>query len=159
MKNIIYLCGQVSIKAPESYSWRNRFTNYMTEKGYIPNKIEVIDPCSNPWNQDILEKEYKTEPYLQKGTGILPFKDRNYVKISTICICNLNLYDIHKPLIGTLFEIAFASEDNSKTIFGIHNGETNDIYRKHPFIRGAIRDDLWFRDEIQIAKIIERFFI
>jgi len=94
-----------------------------------------------------------------KGSGVLPFKDRNYVQRSTICVCNLNIYDPEKILIGSIFEIAWAALDYSKTLLGIHSGEHNDMYRKHPFIRGAIRDDLWFKDEIQVAKIIEKFYL
>ena len=106
MTEIIYLVGQISIKAEETYKWRERFIVYLTEKGYVPDKLKIIDPCNTEWNQTILEAEYKTEPYLMKGAALLPTKDYNYVKRSTILICNLNQYDIGKPLLGSFFEIA-----------------------------------------------------
>ena len=156
MKEIVYLIGQISIKAKETYGWRERFIVYLTGKGYIPDKLEIIDPCSTEWNKTILDADYKTDPYLMKGAELLPTKDFNFVKRSSILICNLNQYDLEKPLLGSFFEIAWGWEWK-KTIIEIHNGETNDILKKHPFIDQAV--NVWVKNEQQAARLVERFFL
>jgi len=156
MCEIVYLVGQISIKAKETYEWRERFIVYLTEKGYVPNKLIIINPCAAEWNQTILDADYKTEPYLMRGAELLPTKDYNFVKKSSILVCNLNQYDLEKPLLGSFFEMAWGWEWK-KTIIGIHNGETNDILKKHPFIDQAV--NVWVKNELQSARLVERFFL
>ena len=156
MTETIYLVGQISIKAEETYNWRKRFIIYLTDHNYVPSKLEIIDPCNTEWNQTIIEAEYKTEPYLMRGAALLPTKDYSYVKRSSILVCNLNQYDIEKPILGSFFEIAWGWEWK-KTIIGIHDGDSNDILKKHPFVDQAV--SIWVKNEQQAARLVERFFI
>ena len=153
MKHIIYLSGSISIKFKETYDWRKRFREYFQDKRY---DLEIIDPCDTIWNQDIIEETYKTEPYLMKGVGVLPTKDYNIVKYSTIVICNTMQYDPDKMPLGTFFELAWAFAEK-KTVIGIYDGDANALLRKHPFIDQSVNS--WVKNEQQAARLVERFFV
>jgi hypothetical protein len=49
MKEIIYLVGQISIDAPETYHWRERVVEYF--KDYP--QFQLINPCGNSFNTNI----------------------------------------------------------------------------------------------------------
>ena len=51
MKEIIYLIGQISVDKKESYEWRK---NIRRSFGKNPN-WEIIDPCNNGFNQQVLK--------------------------------------------------------------------------------------------------------
>ena len=155
IKQTIYLVGQISKHAEESYNWRQRFEDYFKEKEY---NLDIINPCKTEWNLEIVEEDYKTEPYLMKGTSILPSKDRYFVQQSTIGVANLNLYDPDKPFIGSMFELAWYFDSPEKVVIGIYDGpRTENINTNHPFVRQTV--DVWVKNEQHAARLIERFFL
>jgi len=168
MKQIIYLVGQISTSAPETYNWRERFIQFWRNKfedyNEFSSRLEIINPCFTEWNSDILEKNYRTEPtepfkqYLMKETDVLPPKDRAFVQRSTIGIVNVNQYDPNKPLIGSYFELAWYYDSPDKTVIGICEGpRTHNINANHPFVRQTV--NTWVENEIKACRLLERFFI
>jgi len=156
----IYLMGQISGKAPETYRWRKKFR----EEFENDNQFNIIDPCNNYFNRSLLEKAKKLnftkehctikEACRIQGVDIIVPKDYLYVHISDIGVADLNLYDQNKPLIGTMFELAWYSNYPYKTVIAIHKGK--DIYKKHPFIQKAVTT--WVTDSQEAVKLIKNYF-
>jgi nucleoside 2-deoxyribosyltransferase len=155
MREIMYLCGQISVAAPESFEWRARVRKYFANR----EDFEVIDPCLDDFNREMMEKsmEDRSKIYKVKGIKLIVPRDRLYVEKSTIGICNLNLYDESKPMIGTMYELAWYLESPEKAVIGIFDGDpTKDIYCNHPFVRRVV--DVWTKDEREACEVLEYYF-
>ena len=78
----------------------------------------------------------RTKVYTTNGIGLLVPKDKMYVMKSTGALANMNHYDTEKPMIGTMFELAWYHENNHKAVIGIFKGDpTKDKYCNHPFVQ------------------------
>lgn len=159
MKDKVYLIGQISVNVPETYEWRKRIRAHFMED----RQFEFIDPCKNEFNQSIA-KEYgdgsdrdRTKVYKTGGISLLVPKDKMYVLKSTISIANLNHYDPEKPLVGTMFELAWYHDNNHKAVIGIFDGDpTQDKYCNHPFVKSVI--NCWTKNEEEACEVLEKYF-
>jgi len=155
MKEILYLCGQISVAAPESFDWRERVRQYFANR----NDFQVIDPCMDDFNREMLEKnmEDRAKIYKVRGIKLIVPRDRLYVEKSTIALCNLNLYDPKKPMIGTMYELAWYLDSPEKAVVGIFDGDpAKDVYCNHPFVRRVI--DVWAKTEKEACEMVEYYF-
>jgi len=159
----IYLMGQISIKAPETHAWRKR----LHDKFHGSPRYNIIDPCNNEFNRSLLRESQKSvhddkdhctirEALKVKGHDIIVPKDRLYVRTCDIGIVNLNLYDPDKPLIGTMFELAWFYDQPHKTVIGFYNGDSEAIYKGHPFISKTVT--AWVDDEYQAVDLVRCYF-
>jgi len=154
MNQTIYLIGQISSAAPESYKWRARVREYFNNS----NSWRIIDPCHNAFNRSV-QTEFTTREkvYETAGVDLIVPKDRMAVKRSSICFANFHRYDPKKALIGTMFELAWYADSPDKAVIGIFDGDyTSDEYCRHPFVRNAVHT--WVRDELEACKLSERYF-
>lgn len=154
MKNYIYLIGQISFRVKETYDWRDRVDRYFKN---LPN-FETFNPCVNEFNisgngSDInLYKAYET-----KGIDVLVPKDKTFVLKSTMAFANLNTYDIDKPIIGTMFELAWYHDHPDKTVIGIFNGDPKqDKICNHPFVKSVV--NTWVTNEKEACELVMRYF-
>lgn len=157
MKETIYLIGQISVDKKESYAWRKNVRRCFGNN----DDFDVIDPCNNGFNQAVLEnaggdpkrlKVYKTE-----GVELLVPKDYSYVQRSTMAFANMNHYDPKKPVIGTMFELAWYYDNPQKTVIGIFNGDPKeDVNSNHPFVRAAV--DVWVQDEWDACELAMHYY-
>lgn len=159
MKEIIYLVGQISVDAPETYHWRQRVIEYF--KDYP--QFSLINPCDNSFNTNIKDTlgdgkdVYRTKIFHTKGIELLVPKDFSYVERSTMCIANLNQYDTNKPILGSFFELAWYYTMPSKVVVGIYDGDpTTAIHTNHPFTRAAI--NVWVQNEIEAAELLRYYY-
>jgi len=155
MNEIIYLCGQISVAAPETFEWRKRVREYFVNR----KDFDIIDPCMDDFNREMLEKEVedRAQVYKTKGIKLIVPRDRLYVEKSTIGMCNLNLYDPKKPMIGTMYELAWYFDASEKAVIGIFDGDpTKDVYCNHPFVQRVI--DVWTKDEKEACEVLEYYF-
>ena len=152
----IYLAGQIS-KDEKTYTWRNN----VVERYNDDDKVDVINPCNNTFNREVLEirKNKNTNSYKNiKGIELLPGKDRYYIKTSNVIFFNLNQYDRDKPLLGTIFEMAWSYDDSSKIIIGIADEEINEQTKKicnHPFVRATI--NTFVKNEIDACDLFDYY--
>lgn len=159
MKDKVYLIGQISVNDPETYDWRQRVRHYFMDD----RQFEFIDPCNNEFNKSV-QNEYgdgsdpeRLKTYRTSGIRLLVPKDKMYVMKSTIAIANLNHYDKEKPMVGTMFELAWYHDNNHKAVIGIFNGDpSTDKYCNHPFVQSSI--NAWVQDEIEACKLMEKYF-
>lgn len=156
MKESIYLIGQISVDAPETYEWRKNVRRCF---GANPD-WEIIDPCNNGFNRAVLENSGKDpnrlKVYKTNGINLLVPKDYSYVARSTMGICNMNQYDPKKPIIGTCFELAWYWK-MQKTVIGIFKGDPKeDVHCNHPFIKSAITE--WVSNEWEACELAVHYF-
>lgn len=155
MKEIVYLIGQISPAALESFSWREEVRGYFEHRA----DFEVIDPCQDEFNTKLVEENVteRIEIYKEKGIKLIVPRDRWYVLRSTIGLCNLNHYDPNKPIIGTMFELAWYCEMPEKAVIGIYDGDVkDDVTCSHPFVDRAI--DTWVKNEVEACELVEHYF-
>lgn len=154
MNQTIYLIGQISSAAPESYKWREHVRNYFS----ISDSWKIIDPCHNAFNRSV-QTEFTTRQkvYETAGVELIVPKDRMAVKRSSVCFANFHRYDPKKALIGTMFELAWYADSPDKSVIGIFDADyMSDEYCRHPFVRNAVHT--WVRSEIEACKLAERYF-
>lgn len=160
-KHYIYLAGNISDDI-RTYEWRIRFEEESKNRN-LP--IEIMNPCNNLFNTRIApKKKGKNRGSLfdravsQKGKGVLPLKDFSMVKICTLIVANLALVYTEKPMIGTVFELAWADSLKIPVIAIVDETHTlGKLYSQHPFIERCISTKV--DDEIEAIDIIEDFFI
>lgn len=157
MKETIYLIGSISIDKPETYEWRKYVREYFKHDSYF----EIIDPCDNEWNMGILKKAggdpKRLHVYKSQGIQLIVPKDKTYVRKSTMAIADMNQYDPDKPLIGTLFELAWYHDEPEKTVVGIYNGDPMDsVWCGHPFVQDTIR--VWVKNHHEACELVEAYF-
>ena len=145
----IYLVGQISKEAPETYTWRENVERYFSIKNM---DIKIINPCNTNFNRAIFADE--KSPYCYEGVDILPSKDFNHVKESDIGIANLNIYDPDKPIVGSCFELAWYYTFPGKTVIGICNQDNRMI--QSPFIKQAV--NTWVKTEEEACDYVDFYF-
>ncbi len=159
MRDKIYLIGQISVNEPETYNWRKKVKiNFQDDRQFY-----FIDPCNNEFNKAV-QDEYsdgsdpdRTKVYTTNGIGLLVPKDKMYVMKSTGAFANMNHYDTEKPMIGTMFELAWYHDNNHKAVIGIFNGDpTKDKYCNHPFVKSVI--NCWVKDEDEACFVLRKYF-
>lgn len=152
----LYLVGQISVNAIETYLWRERFIECFDEEA----DIVVINPCNSEFNRSITDNNYEkhTDVYYETGVDLLPSKDKNYVDMADIIVANLTLYDPERVMIGSFYELAWAKEDATKSVIGIFDGNPEkDMICNHPFVRNTIH--AWVKTEIDAAELVKEFFL
>jgi len=155
MNESVYLIGQISVKNVETYVWRLR----VKARFRGDERIQLIDPCSNGFNQNLMKAQPEKHELLKtKGIPLLVPKDKSYVKRSTMALANLNLYDPNKPMIGTFFELAWYLDEPEKAVIGIYDGDPEkDFTCHHPFVYEAV--DVWTRNDEEACNLLEHYFL
>lgn len=159
MRDKIYLIGQISVNEPETYEWRKRIKQHFMDD----RQFYFIDPCNNEFNKEVAQQygdgsdPDRTKVYTTNGIGLLVPKDKMYVMKSTIAIANMNHYDPAKPMVGTMFELAWYHDNNHKAVIGIYDGDwTKDKYCNHPFVKSVI--NCWTKNTEEAAYVLEKYF-
>jgi nucleoside 2-deoxyribosyltransferase len=155
MKQTIYLVGQISPKFEETYQWRRNVKENLFQ---YKNILEIIDPCSNQFNEKVLEKKRYavTKEKRSFGIDVLVPKDYTFCKRSDIAIVNMNQYDSNKPLIGSFFELAWYYTMPEKAVIGFAD-DLNSYACQHPFVKKAV--SAWCKNEEEACYLIEKYFI
>jgi hypothetical protein len=168
MKEIIYLIGQISVDKDITYQWRRDVRDFFKDKfnlfePQMHNNFEIIDPCDNEWNKAVKEQNgdhkdpQRLKIYKSKGIGLIVPKDHSYVLRSTGCIANMNQYDKDKPVIGTMFELAWYYQNPEKCVIGVFNGDPeNDLHCNHPFVKETV--DVWCRHHMEAAQLLSDYY-
>lgn len=155
MKNVAYLVGQISPKYPITYEWRKDISFLIKASSELD--IEVLNPCSNNWNEDLLcNSKYAINGKDRSfGMDIIVPKDRMFVKRSTIAIVNLNQYDSDKPLLGSFFELAWYYDSPDKTVIAFAD-DLNSYICQHPFVKQTVTS--WCSDQREAYELLLKFF-
>lgn len=159
MNEVIYLIGQISKEREITYRWRQEVRKFFSGGGENYG-FELIDPCDNEWNMGMVKLNGEGERfayYNSVGASLIVPKDYGYVMRSTGCIANMNHYDTKKPMIGTLFELAWYYKHQEKCVIGVFDGDwQEDSICNHPFVRETV--DVWCKDHMEAAKLLKTFY-
>jgi len=130
-RQYIYLAGNIN-EDPRTYEWREYFEELMGNE----DKVVVVNPCANKFNQSIkgagkngLEFTREAKKRSQK---ILRAKDYQLVKMCSVIVVNLELWNPEKPMIGTVQELTWARDIFYLPVIAIAGVEN--IYTTHPWI-------------------------
>jgi len=153
--NTIYLAGQIT-PDPKTYEWRKEFSAALTD---VPN-LRIIDPTNSEFDREGMgaprdEHGYAITMSKDVGLDLLPHKDLDHVDTSTIVIFNLWQFDQARPLLGTIFEMAWALERPRIMTIGILRNWQDTMYGKHPFVRRAIQ--AWVGHHLDAAALVRRY--
>ncbi len=155
LKERVYLIGQISAHEQETYDWRKRIKEEFKDE----KEFEFIDPCLTEYGVEVLKtkEQNRNDVYKPDDTILIVPKDKNNVIRSTIAVANMNHYDKSKPIIGTLFELAWYHDYNYKAVIGIYDGDIKeDIHCNHPFVRSVI--NCWAKDVDGASAILRKYF-
>lgn len=150
----IYLCGSITPDI-RTTQWRDEFTSIIQESEQ--NRVKIIDPTKNGFNKFLpLEQDYNTfYDNIDKTQNILKRVDYQLVKKSDVIICNVSFFNIEKPPIGTIYELAWADQHNIPVI-GIISSQENP-YIRHPWIKESFAYSVY--DIKQAINIVKDFFM
>lgn len=160
-RHYIYLAGNISGNL-ETYLWREKFESLIDEREI---NVVVLNPCRNRFNQKLggfieqggNESDFFTEASYMEF-GILPLKDRKMIEISTVIVANLALHNPMKPMIGTMFELAWADELKIPVIAIVDESTPwGKLYSLHPFINRCISARV--NNVEEAIKLIDQFFV
>jgi len=149
----VYLCGYIQGDVIEQcYSWRKKIRSfYENWKGTGKNyPISFLDPLNG-------ENFNEISPDGLKGCfppNAIVHKDYNCVDKCDLVICNTDTFGQNRPLIGSIYELAWAYEKRKPVIM-----ITNDIvFEQHPFITNTVSWYVKSVDELLEKKIINEFY-
>lgn len=129
-KRKIYLAGNIS-SDPATYQWRTLATELLQDN------FAILNPAANSFNQALLRKCPDPEKFkkiaVQQSQGILLIKDHMLVGESNIILVNMSIITPEKPLIGTLFELAWAWDYRIPVVAIV----ADNWWCKHPFTAGT----------------------
>lgn len=146
-----YLCGYIQGSVIEQcIAWRKKiretYDNWPT--GRYP--INWIDPLNG-------ENFNEISPDGLKGCfppNAIVHKDYVSIQKSDLIICNSDTFGQNRPLIGTIYELAWAYEKRKPVIM-----ITNDIiFEQHPFITNTVSWYVKSVEELLEKKIINEFY-
>lgn len=149
-KKSIYLAGNISSDI-ETYKWREKATQLL-EAQYT-----ILNPAANKFNK-MLIKHHKTDieefkkDAVRKSQGILIVKDYQLVNRADIILVNLQIITEDKPMIGTMFELAWAWQLKKPVIAIV----ADNWYSKHPFPFASFAARVMTLEEA--CEIIKYFF-
>lgn len=159
MRDKVYLIGQISANDPRTYDWRKELKSRLDDD----RQFYFIDPCKNEYNEDVVAQysdgsdPNRTKVYKTAGIELIVPKDKMYVMKSTIAVANLNHYDKNKPMIGTMFELAWYHDNNHKAVIGMYDGEpSDDVYCNHPFVKSVI--NCWTKNIDEVVYVLNKYF-
>jgi len=150
-KKRIYLAGNISAD-PKTYEWREKVTQLLSEN------YQIMNPAANQFNKDLLSKgvndpEKFKKMAIKKSQHILIAKDHQLVQDADIILVNLAINTPDKPLLGTIYELAWAWMYRKPVIAIVGDN----WYCKHPFVVSTLSGTA---DTVEEAvDLIKYFFV
>jgi len=146
----VYLVGAIS-EDKATHEWRIWATKRLKDK------FDINDPAASKFDRETLKESGGDYEKMRKLVAshqaeILLPKSYQSIERADIILVNLALEPKHRPMIGTLMEIAWAYYAH-KTIIAIRG---DNYYSKHPMIVGCIH--AWGDSVDEVVAILEEFF-
>jgi nucleoside 2-deoxyribosyltransferase len=142
-----FICGN---KIKECTDWRKEIINYFYKNPKWNNQIKILDPLNGKDLETIDKEGLKSNI---PGTAFVP-RDHKCVKDSDLIIVNLETFGEKRPVIGTIFELAWAWIYRKPVI----TITTEDYYKHHPFIQASSAIIVNSVEEILENKYIQYFY-
>ncbi|KKL99948.1 hypothetical protein LCGC14_1809300 [marine sediment metagenome] len=145
MQQVVYLAGFISTEHPETFEWRNRV-------GFTLQQVHGFQTLS-----PLRGKAELTRTSTDGGISStehtphdIILRDFGDIARSDLVLVNLNTYGSTRPLVGTIFELAWAWE-HRKPVIAFCEAD-NYLMRKHPFVQESVAH--YFEAEQEAVKYI-----
>ncbi len=128
-RKTVYLAGLIDTDHPESLEWRKRAAEALSPY------FNVLTPMRG--KDDLFQTSKDggiTHAYLTSKDIIL--RDHNDVIASDIILANLDTFGSSRPLLGTIFELAWSWEGKKRVVAITSN--SNYLMRNHPFVTETV---------------------
>jgi nucleoside 2-deoxyribosyltransferase len=148
----IYLAGFIQgTVIDKCIAWRKQIRDhYDNWKGQGSYGICFLDPLNGEHFNEI-------SPDGLKGSlpsNAIVHKDYHCVKNADLIVCNMDTFGQERPLIGTMFELAWAYEFRKAVVLITDNH----VYEQHPFLTNTVSWYVKNVDELLDKKIINTFY-
>lgn len=150
----IYLVGLISdVKIEECITWRKQIREHYANwkgQGQMYGDLCFLDPLNGENYSKITNNGLE---------GVIPpnaivHKDYSCVRKSDLIIINTDLFGTTRPLIGSIFELAWAYERRIPVIM-INN---DPIFDQHPFVTNTVSIYVKSVEELLEKKYINIFY-
>jgi nucleoside 2-deoxyribosyltransferase len=150
----IYLAGAINPKTIEQCKeWRSKIKNhYNNYKGQKYPISAWLDPLNGEEYLDIKINDFENKELKGNTANIILYKDYKSVIAADLIICNTDTFGSERPLIGTLFELAWAWEHHKPVVVI----DSNNLLRDYPFTQSFIFYNSV--EEMLNKKVINLFF-
>ena len=142
----VYLCGAVA-PDPRCFEWRTKAS------AMLSHHFTVTDPSLNAADRSWRTGKTDIDTLITHTQGMFLFKDYAHIKETDIIFVNLTVRDPDRPMVGTLFEIAWGFHWKKCCIMIVDNSH----YSKHPFI--AYTASAMFTDTVRACTFIRGAYL
>ncbi|GAG25262.1 unnamed protein product [marine sediment metagenome] len=154
-RQFIYLAGNIS-KDNRTYQWREVFADLMKH-----DPVVILNPCDNAFNRQYrelhrMELEDEACKLVKDSQGILRLKDFQMVKIASVVVMNLVLFELDRPMVGTIVEHTWAVDVLNVPIIGIV-GDGKGPYSEHSWLTRPLA--AMVEDIEEAVYVIRRYFL
>jgi nucleoside 2-deoxyribosyltransferase len=122
----IYLAGFISTDYPQTYEWRKKAWQLLHGPYF-----EILSPLRGKENLGVQSNDGGLTSTVNTSRDII-LRDFHDVKRSDVILANLENYGSPRPLLGTIYELGWAWEQQ-KPVVAVCSLE-NTLMRKHPFV-------------------------
>jgi nucleoside 2-deoxyribosyltransferase len=131
----VYLAGLISTECLESLRWREEAAGILGAVTLPGKPLEILTPMRGKQNLCASSKDggITTETNTSKDIILRDYLD---VQNADVVLMNLNLFGSKRPLVGTLYELAWCWA-NHKRVVAIC-GEDDYLMHNHPFIKESV---------------------
>lgn len=147
----VYLAGYISGEhIKQCIEWRRKICDYFYKNPKWHNQICFLDPLCGKNLESISLDGNKSNI----SSRAFMLRDYYGVKNADFLIVNLSIFDGKRPLIGTIFELAWAWQDHKPVIaIGIDKN-----YIEHPFIQETVVAIVPIVEDLLESELIKYYF-
>ena len=125
----VYLAGLISTTAPYSLSWRQE------AEASLVDVATVLSPVRGKGNLFTESTDGGVTSNVLTSSDVI-LRDYQDIRKSDVILVHLELFGSDRPMMGTLFELAWAWEHRTPVV--AIASPTNTLMRTHPFIVQAV---------------------
>jgi len=144
----VYLAGFISTDYPQTYEWRKKAYQLL-----LGPYFEILSPLRGKENLKAQTTDGGITSTISTPRDII-LRDYHDVKRSDVIIANLENYGSPRPLLGTIYELAWSWE-HKKPVVAVCSPE-NYLMRKHPFVAETISH--YFETVEEACKFMDDYY-
>ncbi|MFB3779680.1 MAG: nucleoside 2-deoxyribosyltransferase [Bryobacteraceae bacterium] len=144
-RKTVYLAGLIDTARPESLEWRKRAAEALAPY------FNVLTPMRGKDDLTYTTRDNGITSDSMSSKDII-LRDHNDVIDADIILVNLDTFGSSRPLVGTLFELAWSWQGRKRVVAILT--EDNYLMRNHPFVVESVA--AYFRSEAEAFEYIKR---
>lgn len=151
----VYLAGLISTEHPESLAWRDVARRKLWDyAGDLGKDVVVLSPLRGKADLEGATSDGGITHPATTAKDVM-YRDRADILRADIILVNLNDWGSERPMVGTMFELAWAW-DHKKPVVAVVD-DNNYLMKSHPFVVEAVTH--YFEDLDSACKFVARYFV